>query len=157
MPTPRKRPTNRPPATQTALTVVPPLTATQRRKVLAHYKAHPDSGYKAALAAAGIHATRRAARAAILNDPELEAAPFEALGVDEGSAFKAIGEMIADPEHKDRLRAATFAANINGWREKGEVAITGAEGGPLEVSVEDRSASFADVLAVLTQAGVDVG
>lgn len=153
MPAAKRRPANRPPSAKVALDKVPPLTDRQRAKVLDHYAKHPNSGYKAAVAAAGINATRAAAKAAIVGDDELRDAPLEALHVDEQSAFQAIGEILSDPDHKDRLRAATWAASaLHGHREKSETAVTGPEGGPLAIAVEDRSASFDDVLEVLQQA-----
>lgn len=138
--------------TQVALDTVPPLTDTQRDQIRAHYTAHPDSGYKTALLAAGIKATRAAAKRTIEGDDELADVPRRALKIDTGSAMKAIGEILADKEHKDRLRAATFVlAALDGVSEKTQVEVTGAGGGPLQT--EDRSATLGDVARVLHAVG----
>lgn len=152
-----QRPPNRPAAARAAFTVVPPLTTAQRRKVLAHYTTNPDSGYKAALAAAGIHATQAAAKIAIVSDDELHEHALRCLKVDEASLLKRLGEMSADTDHKDSLRATTFAlAALHGYRDRSEVSHVGPAGGPMQLEVEDRSASLAEVAEAL-RAALPVG
>lgn len=143
-------PPNRPPAAVVALTEVPPLTDEQRAAVAAFYEANPDGGYKQALAHAGIHATKAAAKAAIVADDDLPEHIQRCLKVDEHSLLKRLGAMSADAAHKDSLRATTFAlAALHGYREKSETVHTGPDGGPMEVTNPDVAAAI-DRLTALT-------
>lgn len=126
---------------------VPTLTDKQRAKVVEFYDSHPDGGYKNALAHAGIHVTKAVAKQAILDDPELADVPMRALRVDEDTAFKAIGDILSNPDHKDRLRAATFALGLHGYREKSEVMVSGE----VEVGSGDLAAALERFTATVTR------
>lgn len=137
---------------QVALDHVPPLTDTQRNSIRDFYAANPKTGYKRALAHIGIKATKAAAEAAIRGDDELHDIRETTLGVTPSDALSAIGQILADPDHKDRLRAAEAALKLlYGFGEKTQLELTGAGGGPLQT--EDRSASLGDVAQVLVAVG----
>lgn len=131
---------------------LPELTEKQRAKVREFYAANPKGGYKSALQHADIHVTKAVAKGMIEADDDLDDLPYQALRVDRQTALAAIGDILNDPEHKDRLRAALASlAMLYGLSEKQSLELTGAEGGP--VKVEDRSASLVELAAVLKQSG----
>lgn len=132
---------------------VPTLTDRQRELVREFYELNPKGGYKSALLHAGLHETKAVAKAVIEGDEDLADLPYHALRVDRQTALSAVGDILNDPTHKDRLRAATFAlAALHGLSEKQALELTGKDGGAVRVETEDRSASLADVLAVLRAA-----
>lgn len=112
------------------------LSEEQRQIVKAFFAEHVDGGYTAACQAAGIaRVTRAEARNLILSDGEIRDERFKAMGVGEAKALMVLGEILADSEHKDRLRAATFLVNaLHGWAESSRSEHTGADGGPVEVA-----------------------
>lgn len=129
------------------------LTDKQRDKIREFYEQNPKGGYKSALQHAGVHVTKAVAKAMIEADDDLDDLPYQALRVDRQTALAAIGDILNDPEHKDRLRAALASlAMLYGISEKQSLELTGAGNGPIRVETEDRSASLADVLAVLRAA-----
>lgn len=131
---------------------VPALTDRQRDKVREFYEQNPKGGYKSALQHAGIHVTKAVAQATINGDEDLADLPYHALRVDRQTALAAIGDILADPDHKDRLRAATFAlAALHGMSEKHALELTGAEGGAVEVTVQH---DYGRLLAKLEQVGL---
>jgi hypothetical protein len=137
-----------------ALTEVPPFTDDQRRLIREFYAENPKGGYKRALAHACINATQEAAKAAITGDDELFEIRETMLGVTSGDALAAVGEILADPTHKDRLRAAEAALKmLHGYGEKQSLELTGADGGPVEVTSPD-VADAAERFIALTAAAV---
>lgn len=136
-----------------------PLSARQHARALAFLQdpGNHGRGYKAALDAAGITYgnTSANARATIEHDPELHEAwadarrqHLDACGLGEHSIFQNVGRIAGNLDHKDALRANTWAAAVlHGISEKQQVELTGADGGPVETV--DRSASLDDVRRIL--------
>lgn len=130
------------------------LTDRQRDLVREFYAQNPKGGYKSALAHAGVHVTKAVAKAMIEADDDLDDLPYQALRVDRQTALAAIGDILNDPEHKDRLRAALASlAMLYGLSEKQSLELTGAEGGPLEVTNPDVAAAV-DRFTALADAAV---
>lgn len=134
------------------------LTATQHAKILAFYTdpTNKGRGYKAALEAAGIAYgnTSSTAKQLIEQDPELHDAFLQAQGLDAPSLLRTIGAVASDLQHKDCVKAATWGLNvIHGMRERRAVEMTGADGGPMEVTNPDVAAAV-DRFTALTDAAV---
>lgn len=131
------------------------LTDEQRKLVKQWFADHPDSGYKRALAFAGIHTDKQTAKQLVEADDELSEARLRALKLDLGSLFQRIGEMSSDKEHRDSLRATTFAlAVVHGLHEKTALEVTGADGAPLEVAAGYSPPSLADMVKLAGELGV---
>lgn len=126
------------------------FTDDERERIGTFLETKAEKGYKKALASIGYRATRAEAKALIMADDELRERYFAGYRLDQHSVLTHIGEIAHDPEHKDRLRANTWAANaLLGWSEKTQADVTHAG----HVEVEDRSAHLDAVAAVLNAVG----
>ena len=128
------------------------LTDEQRAAIFAFFADNPDGGYRGACRAAGLRRiTRDEARQLILGDPDIRDYRERVLGVAEDTAWKRIGEMAANPDHKDTFRANTYIlAAVHGVSEKTQIDVTS---GGERLRGEDRSAGLAGVARVLVEIG----
>ena len=115
------------------------LSDEQRFAILEFFAATPDGGYKAALQSIGIRATKAEARALLHGDEELREARFKAMGLDERSLFKQLGEIAGSESHKDQFRAVTWGLNaIHRWHENAGVEVDVSHSGNVTVEHERR-------------------
>jgi hypothetical protein len=115
------------------------LSDEQRSAILAWFSENPDGGLKAALKTIGIRATKDEARALLLADDELRDTRFRAMGLDEVSLIRRIGEIASDHAHKDTFRATMAGLNMfHGWRESTESVVDVSHSGVVTVEHERR-------------------
>lgn len=126
------------------------LTDEQRALIKAHMAEHPASGFKSAIKAAGLlRVTKAQAKALIMADEDLKDAYLAPYSLNRHKVLTAIGEIVADPEHRDRLRAATWAGNVyHGLVEQKQVEHTGelTSNHQVAVSVSHDFKAIADTL-----------
>lgn len=111
------------------------LTDEQRQTIIGWFAENPDGGYKAALAQAGIRATKAEARTLLHGDDEIRDARLQGMNLDEGSLFRRLGVIANDGHHKDQFRAVTWGLNaLHRYHENSTVEHTGTTA--VEVTVE---------------------
>lgn len=132
----------------------------QRKRFLELVRDDAEMGDIRAAREVGVPGKRAQVRAAIEADPDLKAdlrqARREGLGkqgLGIKSLYKVLSEIVSDPEHKDRLKAAMYALNLNGVVERQRVEMTGEDGGPVEVNNPDVAAAV-DRFTALADAAI---
>lgn len=132
------------------------IASDAREAMLELIRQDPDMGDLRAARLAGVPGMRSQIGVAIAKDSDLQDEIRQArrdgltrVGLGTAKAYGAISEMLADSEHKDRLKAAQFALNLNGIvvADKQQVELTGPDGGALEVTVEHDYGRLLDKLA----------